>query len=307
MLHPAHGDIGPEGTWDVLLNLSPLRIMEILLGFASGIVIGGVAAWMAGVKRERRRLQDQVSGLTEALRRGEISDGDGGAAGEAPAMLELRRHLARSWVPRGRERDAAIRHALGRIAIYLRRRVEAPLLEGLDGDGRGLREGADAALDAVEDLEFFLEDIPSSPTLVARTLQELMREVTKEFAAQSPVLIKVNAPGEPIRVRVEGESLKDAVFLVLHNAGEFGGGAPVGVTLGRSGGRARLWIRDQGPGFTAEALLEAMDPLYTTSTEGLGMGLHHARRVVEAQGGEILLRNPEGGGAEVEIVLPEAE
>lgn len=309
MLHPARRDTEPEGTWDVCLNLSPLRIMEILLflGFASGIVIGGVAAWMAGVKRERRKLQGQVSALTEALRRGEIPDGDGGAAGEAPAMLELRRHLARSWVPRGQERDAAIRHALGRIAIYLRRRVEAPLLEGLDGNVQELREGADAALDAVEDLEFFLEDIPSSPTLVARNLQELMREVTKEFAAQSPVLLKVNAPGEPIRVRVEGESLKDAVFLVLHNAGEFGGGAPVRVTLGRSGGRARLWIRDQGPGFTAEALLEAMDPLYTTSTEGLGMGLHHARRVVEAQGGEILLRNPEGGGAEVEIVLPEAE
>jgi signal transduction histidine kinase len=224
-----------------------------------------------------------------------------------PAVLELRRLLARSWVPRGLERDAAIRHALGRIAVYLRRRVEAPLLTGLEGDGEVLREGADAALDAVEDLEFFLEDIPTTPTLVPRNLQEVMREVTKEFAAQSPVLVKVNAPEEPIRVRIEPESLKDAVFLVLHNAGDFGGGAPVGVTLGRSGGKARLWIRDQGPGFTAEALLEAMNPLYTTSTEGLGMGLHHARRVVEAQGGEILLRNPEGGGAEVEIVLPGAE
>ena len=39
---------------------------------------------------------------------------------------------------------------------------------------------------------------------------------------------------------------------------------------------------------------------------GLGLGLPHAKRVVTAQGGEIFLRNPEGGGAEVEIVLPTA-
>jgi signal transduction histidine kinase len=277
----------------------------LFLGFGSGIVVGGLVAWVTGVRRGGRRLQAQVAALTESLRKGEIPRVEGGSAGEASAILELRRLLARGWLPRGRERDAAIRQALGRIAVYLRRRVEAPLLAGLEGGGQSLREGADAALDAVEDLEFFLEDIPSSPTLLPRNLLEVVREVTKEFATQSPVLVKVDAPDEPIRVRVEPESLKDAVFLVLHNAGDFGGGKPVSLTLSRAGGKARLGIRDQGPGFTAEALLEAMNPLYTTSAEGLGMGLHHARRVVEAQGGEILLRNPEGGGAEVEIVLPE--
>jgi len=277
----------------------------LLVGFASGIVIGGAVAWIMAGRREGRRLQAQVEALTESLRRGEPPTEGGGTGEEAPAILELRRLLARGWVPRGRERDAAIRHALGRIAVYLRRRVEAPLLAGLEGDADGLRGGAEDALDGVEDLEFFLEDAPATPTLVPRSLQEVLREVTKEFAAQSPVPVKVNAPEELIRVRVDPESFKDAVFLVLHNAGDFGGGAPVSVTLGRTGGRAFIRVRDRGPGFTAEALLEAMDPLYTTTAEGLGMGLHHARKVVEAQGGEILLRNQDEGGAEVEILLPE--
>jgi signal transduction histidine kinase len=277
----------------------------VLVGFAAGIAIGGAVAWIMATRREGRRFQAQVQALTEALRRGEPPTQGGGMGEEVPAILELRRTLARGWVPRGRERDAAIRHALGRIAVYLRRRVEAPLLAGLEGDAGGLREGAEDALDAVEDLEFFLEDTPAAPTLVPRSLQEVLREVTKEFAAQSPVPVKVNAPDEPIRVRIEPESLKDAVFLVLHNAGDFGGGAPVTLTLGRSGGKASIQVRDRGPGFTAEALLEAMNPLYTTTAEGLGMGLHHARKVVEAQGGEILLRNQDGGGAEVEILLPE--
>jgi len=242
-----------------------------------------------------------------ALRKGEIPVEGGEAVAEAPPIVELRRVLAQGWAPRGLERDSAIRQALGRIAIYLRHRIEAPLLAGLEEGEKATREGAEAALDALEDLEFFLEDAPSSAALVPRNLLDVVREVTREFAAQSPVLVKVNAPEEPIRVRVEPESLKDAVFLILHNASDFGGGAPIRLTLGRSGGRARLGIRDQGPGFTAEALLEALNPLYTTSAEGLGMGLPHAKKVVEAQGGEILLRNPEGGGAEVEIILPEAK
>jgi signal transduction histidine kinase len=277
----------------------------LLVGFASGIVMGGAVAWIISGRRKGRRLQAQVEALTEALRRGEPPSEGGETGEEAPAILELRRLLARGWVPLGRERDAAIRHALGRIAVYLRRRVEAPLLAGLEGGAGGLRTGAEDALDAVEDLEFFLEDEPAAPTLVPRSLQEVLRQVTKEFAAQSPVPVKVNAPDAPIRVRVEPESLKDAVFLVLHNAGDFGGGAPVSVTLGQAGARAFIRVRDRGPGFTAEALLKAMDPLYTTTAEGLGMGLHHARKVVEAQGGEILLRNQDGGGAEVEILLPE--
>jgi two-component system C4-dicarboxylate transport sensor histidine kinase DctB len=109
-----------------------------------------------------------------------------------------------------------------------------------------------------------------------------------------------------VKVRIEPEPLKDAVFLILHNAAEFGGGRPVQVTLGVEGGKASVRVRDSGPGFSAEALLKAMDPFYSTSSSGLGLGLPHARRAVNSQGGELLLRNPDGGGAEVEIRLPQA-
>lgn len=307
MHDPGLPDNGSGRALDVTFNLSPFQTMDDILFLGVGIVIGGGLAWMAAGRRERRRLKARVDALTVALREGEIPVEGGEAVAEAPPIVELRRVLAQGWAPRGLERDSAIRQTLGRIAIYLRHRVEAPLLAGLEEGEKATREGAEAALDALEDLEFFLEDAPSSPALVPRNLLDVVREVTREFAAQSPVLVKVNAPEEPIRVRVEPESLKDAVFLILHNASDFGGGAPIRLTLGRSGGRARLGIRDQGPGFTAEALLEALNPLYTTSAEGLGMGLPHAKKVVEAQGGEILLRNPEGGGAEVEIILPEAK
>ena len=130
------------------------------------------------------------------------------------------------------------------------------------------------------------------------------QRVTREFAGQSTVLVKVEAPQEPIPVQVEAEPVKDAVFLVLHNAGEFGEGQPVQVRLGVQDGMGAITVTDQGPGFTAEALLKAMDPFYSTTEDGLGLGLPHARRAINAQGGEIFLRNVEGGGGEVEIRLP---
>jgi signal transduction histidine kinase len=214
-----------------------------------------------------------------------------------------RRALAEEREALEEERARSVRQVLGRMAIYLRHRIESPLLKGLDEGAGQLRIGADAALDAVEDLEFFLEasPVPSEPAV--RNLAELVREVTREFANQSPVLVKVLSPPEAIRVRVDPEPIKDAIFLVLHNAADFGGGEPVELILGEEGNRARITVKDQGPGFSAEALLKAMNPFYSTSPGGLGLGLPHARNAVKAQGGEIRIRNAESGGAEVDILL----
>jgi signal transduction histidine kinase len=269
-----------------------------------GFLLGAGVFWFLAARSPDRKIREQVKDLLRAVRSGELSEDDDPIPGEASSIRELRGLLARDWIPRGRERDSAIRQALVRIAAYLRHRVEGPLLAGLHQGGVKLEEGVDAALGAVEDLEFFLEDPPATPDLEKRNLVEVVQEVTRDFASQSPVFVKMASPPEPIPVRVDPEPLKDAIFLVLHNAGEFGGGTPVQVTLERKGAQAHLLVRDRGPGFSAEALFEAMNPFYTTSTGGLGLGLPHAKRVVEAQGGEIFLRNPEGGGAEVEIVLP---
>lgn len=228
-----------------------------------------------------------------------------GRAGEPDALREIRQVLAASWAPRGLERDEATREALRRLAGYLRHRVEVPLLAGLEEGGDGLRSGADAALDAVEDLEFFLEDPPVVPVLETRNLVDLVGEVTREFAGQFTIFVKMDGPQEPLRAMVDPEPLKDAIFLILHNAGEFGGGESVHMTLRREEDRIRITIRDRGPGFSPEALLRAMDPFYTTSPGGLGLGLPYARMALKAQGGDVAIRNAEGGGAEVEIILPQ--
>jgi signal transduction histidine kinase len=276
---------------------------EVLI-FAAGAALGSMVAWMLGVKRGTKEIQDQLDPILSKLRAGKPVVVGEGAPGEAPKVKAIREVLAKDWKPRRLEAEDPVRNALARIAEYLRHRVESPLLAGLEAGGRGLKAGAGDALDAVEDLEFFLEDPPVLREGEVWSLGDVVQEVTRDFAAQSPVLVKVVSPPEAIRVRLDPEPFKDALFLILHNAGEFGGGEPVQVILAREGGQALLRVRDRGPGFSAEALIRAMDPFYSTAPGGLGLGLPHARRAVNAQGGEIFLNNADSGGAEVEVRIP---
>lgn len=278
--------------------------MNEALFLGLGILLGSAVAWWLGVKRGSEKIRGQLGSFVEGLKAGNLPDPGRTSHVEADEVKEIREVLSRGWVQRGPEHEDATKRILDRIAAYLRHRVELPLLDGLDGNGMGIRAGAEEALDAVEDLEFFLEDPPRGGEPEARNLADLVQEVTREFAGQSTVMVKVQSPQEPIRVRLEPEPFKDAIFLILHNAGEFGCGEPVSITLDQGGGKARLLVRDQGPGFTAEALLRAVDPFYSTSPGGLGLGLPHARRAVNSQGGELFLRNGEDGGAEVEIQIP---
>jgi len=286
-------------------NSKTVRTMTDAVAVGVGVLVGALVGWFFGNWWGQKRIQGYLTKLQTAIRSGELDAGRAEIPGEPGMVWELRHLLAKRWVPRGVEREAALREALKRLADYLHHRIEAPLLVGLDKGGESLREGADVALGAVEDLEFFLEDPPVVAVLKPINLVDLVGEVTQEFTGDFTVFVKVEGPQEPFRVQVDPEPLKDALFLILHNAGEFSGGDSVQMILRKEEDKVRILIRDQGPGFTAEALLKALDPFYTTSPGGLGLGLPYARMAVKAQGGEVVLRNPDGGGAEVEIVLPQ--
>ncbi|MNJ15570.1 C4-dicarboxylate transport sensor protein DctB [compost metagenome] len=63
-------------------------------------------------------------------------------------------------------------------------------------------------------------------------------------------------------------------------------------------GNVYLYIRDNGPGFSSEALARAREPFFTTKTrtQGLGLGLAICDTLMRALGGELVLGNhPEGG------------
>lgn len=257
-------------------------------------VAGAVVGWWFGRVSGSRPYDEAL----ETLRRG-IEVGDlGDASGPSPVRA-LRSTVGERWVPRGVERESAYRDALTGITRYLKESVESPLEEASEGNTMQMKDGIDEAVGALQDLEFYAHAPPVGSDRV--NLSGVVREVAAEFADDSGVDVRTRGVRSGIHVRGNEEALKDALFLIFHNAGQFGRGKPVDVRLRTVDGGARLDIRDRGPGFTADALSRAYDPFYSTLPGGLGMGLTHARQVLEAMGARIHLRNSEKGGAEVEI------
>jgi signal transduction histidine kinase len=270
-------------------------------GFEHGRRAGRDEDFEAGRVEARAEAERQIRSLVEAVSRGRRPQGisAGTAAGE------LQRALEQGWAPRDAERQAALVEAVGRVSAFLRNAVRAPLAGAApSADAGELRERIERALGAIQDVDFFTKE----PVLDAETkdLSHLVQQVTREFAQDQGLGVRLSLDDRPVRARVNVTSLMDALYLVLHNAARFGGSATVDVSALVEGGTACIRVRDRGPGFSEEALRRAFDPFYSTAEDGLGLGLPHARRVIEGMGGRIELRNAPSGGGEVEISFPAA-
>jgi signal transduction histidine kinase len=294
--------------------------MEIAIGVVAGLALGvlglvvgrsqGASAARAaaeetgreaGFAQAKAEADARFRATAAAVSRGRIP----ADAAPGSAEAELGRALQAGWAPRDTERQRALREALGRLGGFLDRSVRAPLSGVTDRTGADeLRERMSRALGSLEDLEFFLAAPPADGR--SRDLQPLVQQVTHEFAQDQGVAVRARLDDRPVRAVVNDRAFLDAVYLLLHNAGRFGRSSTVDITVVNEDARAVIRIRDRGPGFTEEAFQRAFDPFYSTSDEGLGLGLPHARKTIEAMGGRIELRNVPDGGAEVEVSFPAA-
>lgn len=275
-----------------------LALVVGVIGFVSGRAGGSGKAREEAARGAAARSEERLRALEEALSHGRLPDADAPGTPEAG----IRQALEAGWAPRGEERQRALREAVERVGGFLDQQVRAPLRgAGPDADAEELRERIERALGSLQDLDFFLEE-PAAETQ-GHNLSSLVQQVTREFARDQDVLVRLRMSG-PVRAEVNAPAFMDALYLILHNAGRFSDGAAVDVTVEEDEGRVAVRVRDQGPGFSEEAFKRAFDPFYSTAPDGLGLGLPHARRTLEAMGGRLELTNAPDGGAEVEVSFP---
>jgi two-component system nitrogen regulation sensor histidine kinase GlnL len=119
-------------------------------------------------------------------------------------------------------------------------------------------------------------------------------------------------------IQGDHEKLTQVVLNILRNAVEAVRDTPGGevvmetgvasVRLRQSSGRtvplARVAVLDNGFGVAESMLPRLFTPFATSKAQGTGLGLAVSRRIVEAHGGRIEVRNRSGGGAEAVLYLP---
>lgn len=275
----------------------------IVIGIAAAAVVAGVLGFFvgrstgrsAGAESGRSEAAGRLQAAAEALAAGGLPQGPDGSP-----EAELARALRRGWTPRDEERQKALQEALRQVAGFLNRSIRATLAgAGDDAGADELRERIERALGGIQDLEFFLTE--PGRELQGTDLGRAAQQVAREFASDQDVLVRMTLSEHPVRAEVNADAFMDALYLILHNAGRFGGDGAVEVTVVEEDGRSVIRVRDRGEGFTEEAFERAFDPFYSTTDDGLGLGLPHARKVIEGMDGRIELRNVPDGGAEVEI------
>jgi len=100
--------------------------------------------------------------------------------------------------------------------------------------------------------------------------------------------------------------IEQALINLLKNARESGADpASIELAVNPAARGFTIEVRDHGPGFTPQALENALVPFYSTKQSGTGLGLTLCREIVEAHGGRLRIANRPAGGAVVTLWLPD--
>ncbi len=147
----------------------------------------------------------------------------------------------------------------------------------------------------------------ASGTVLAEIAQDL---VASHHDLGHKVTLTIGPDADHARVPADAVGLKRALGNLIENAVRYGETAEVTVHADQAGVHAH--IRDRGPGVPAEHLERLTEPFFrlessrSRNTGGAGLGLAITRRLTEASGGRLTLRNHPEGGFEAEVSLPRA-
>ncbi len=166
-----------------------------------------------------------------------------------------------------------------------------------------ISEQLTVANDIVTKLLDMIRDRPLSRTNVK--LPEVLNAAASSVHWPSQVkLIQTGLEGLP-EIQGDAVQLRQVFVNLLENAVQATGAQGEVRVQGTLDGRAvEVTVEDTGPGVDVSIRNRLFEPLVTTKTRGIGLGLALVKRIVERHGGFITYRSGGDGGALFAIRLP---
>jgi signal transduction histidine kinase len=200
------------------------------------------------------------------------------------------------WAERAHDTRSALLAVQGATRA-LTRRADTLRVEERDR----LAAAIDAELDRVRALVGGAGDDRAAPVRLAEVVAPVV--ACRREAGQR---IEVAVPAE-LSVLARPSALREVVANLLDNAGRHAPGTPVTLTAVATAADVRLVVADRGPGVAPEAREAIFERGVTSRPDiGSGLGLHVARRLARAGGGDLWVQDAEGGGAAFVLALPPA-
>ncbi len=197
-----------------------------------------------------------------------------------------------------------LRNPLGVIdsSLYLLRgRVghEERITKHIDRIG----EQVQVANQIISDLLDMIRDRPLEREAV--TLGSLLDGVITSISRPSGVDIVTSGVGSLPTIDADASKLRQVFMNLIQNAVHAVGDAgEVRIATSVDATELTVSVEDTGPGVEAGVRVRLFEPLITTKSQGIGLGLPLVRRIVEHHGGTIRYEPPASGGARFVIRLP---
>jgi len=303
--------------------------MLLILGIAGAVAIPLtlLVGWYIAnrIARPIRQLRDAAEQLADgrfdvavpSLPANEIGD-------LARSFREMARRLRQSMDALARqERLAGLGQVAGTISHELRnplavlRATLATLRRRLGGDAEDVQRSVarmdrniDRCTEILDDLHDFASGAAVTRAPVA--LDAWLNQVVEEHAVGGVVTVRRELHSGALAL-IDQQRLRRAIVNLIDNAAEAltdptwkmpsGGERRITVSTELADAQIRLTIADSGPGIAPDVLPRIFEPLFTTKSFGVGLGLPLVRQIIEQHGGTVDVETPAGGGTRFVILL----
>jgi len=208
--------------------------------------------------------------------------------------------------------------AIGETAAMVGHDLRNPL-QGIAGALHLLRQESLTTIERDEMLQLIQSGVEYADHIV-RDLSEYSANIILELADATPKSLTgeaMRAVKVPLTVSVrdlsqdhpmlkvdKGKMKRVLVNLIENAIGAMPQGGTLTIRSRLLNDAVEIALSDTGAGMPESVLRNLWRPLQTTKAKGLGLGLSICKRVVDAHGGNILVKSKEGEGTTVTIGLP---
>lgn len=214
--------------------------------------------------------------------------------------------------------------ALGRMAAQVAHEVKNPLaglrlyslhLKSKVADKLPDNEMAlvDKIIEGINQLSDTTEQVLSFARTVTLTRRQvdLNRIIKDSLALLEPQLndnginVNLNLAEPSAYAMLDEVSMRSTLInLVLNSIQAMAQGGELNVSTVASEDMLRLSITDTGCGMTEDQVKNVFEPFYTTKSQGLGLGMSFASKIIEMHGGEVYVESHVNRGTSISIALP---
>jgi signal transduction histidine kinase len=301
----------------------------LMLGIAGAVAIPLtlLVGWYIAnrIARPIRQLRDAAEHLAEGRFEVAVPLSPGNEIGDlASSFREMARRLHQSMDALARqERLAGLGQVAGTMSHELRnplavlRATLATLRRRLGGEAEDVQRSLtrmDRNIDRCAEILGDLQDFASGAAVTREpiALDGWLNQVLDEHAVGGVVTVRRELHSGAMAL-IDQQRLRRAIVNLIDNAAEAltdpawkmptGGERRITIATELAGEQVMLSIADSGPGIAPEVLPRIFEPLFTTKSFGVGLGLPLVRQIIEQHGGTVEVETPAEGGTRFVIRL----